>query len=63
LTPVQAEYDWDSSDYMHYVSARGVEVRLDTADLLDKADAQARGKASRERYEARRAAEKAAAAE
>ncbi len=48
---------------MHYVSARGVEVRLDTADLLDKADAQARGKASRERYEARRAAEKAAAAE
>ena len=63
LVPVQAEYDWDTSDYLHYISSRGVEVRLDTADLMDKAEAQARSKTSRERYEARRAAEKAAAAE
>lgn len=63
LTPVQSEYDYDNSDYMYYASPRGVEVRLDNLALLDMTEAQARNKAGRERYEAKRAAEKAAAGE
>jgi hypothetical protein len=63
LSPVNAEYDWDSGEHLHYISGKGVEIRVDTAELMDKGEALARSKITRERYEARRAAEKAAAAE
>jgi hypothetical protein len=63
LAPVTYEYDYDKSDYMHYISGKGVEVRVDNVELVSADEAKAHGKASRERYEAKRAAEKAAAAE
>lgn len=61
LTPVNAEYNWENGEYMHYLSAKGVEVRVDEADLITKEEAKAQSTKSREAYEARRAAEKAAA--
>ena len=61
LTPVNAEYNWETGDYMHYLSAKGVEVRVDEAALITKEEAKALSTKSREAYEARRAAEKAAA--
>ena len=59
LTPVNAEYNWETSDYMHYLSARGVEVRVDEADLMTKDEAKA--EASYQAYKAKRAAEEAKA--
>ena len=61
LTPVSYEYDYDSSEYLYYAGRKGVEVRVDTVELGDEAQVKALAKASRERYEAKRAAEKAAA--
>ncbi len=62
LTPVQQEYDYDKSDYMHYQSKQGTEVRVDDVELVGHDAAKAQHQASYERYCAKRDAEKAAAA-
>ena len=59
LTPVSQEYDYDSSDYMHYQSKQGTEVRVDDVELVGYETAKAQHQASYERYTAKRAAENA----
>ena len=62
LTPVQQEYDYDKSDYMHYQAKQGTEVRVDEVELVGYDAAKAQHQASYDRYCAKRDAEKAAAA-
>lgn len=59
LVPVGYEYNYDDSSYVHFAQGKGVEVRVDTVNLIPEAEARALSKASRDRYEAKRAAEKA----
>ena len=56
LQTVGSEYNYDTSDYMHYASA-SASVQLEELDLMTKAEATEKGNASRKAYEERRAAE------
>lgn len=62
LTPVNQEYDYDSSDYLSFLSKNGTEVRVDTVQLLDRDAALAQHRDSLARYRAKRDAEQAATA-
>jgi hypothetical protein len=60
LVPVNQEYNYDSSEYMHYPSSSGNEVRIDDAvELMTKAEAQKQHTESYERYKVKRDSEKA----
>jgi len=61
LTPVDSEYVYETGASLYYATARSAEVRLESVELITQEEAVAKSKASREAYEARRAAEKAAA--
>lgn len=61
LTPVDYEYLIDNGRSVYYATDRSAEVRLESLQLVTKAEADAQCKASREAYEAKKA-EKAAAA-
>lgn len=56
LTPVNQEYDYDGSDYLHYLSRQGTEVRVDDLQLLDREAAQTQHRDSLERYRAKQTA-------
>lgn len=60
LTPVEYEYLIDSGRSVYYTSDRSAEVRLESLQLVSKADAEAQAKASREAYDAKKAAKAAA---
>ena len=61
LTSLGSEYNYDDSEYVHY-SNGGVTVQISDTTLMAKAEARELGDQSRARYQARRDAEKAAAA-
>lgn len=61
LTPVNSEYNYDSSDYMHFPAKQGTEVRVDEVELIGYEAAKAQHQDSYNRYCAKRDAEKAAA--
>ena len=61
LTPVSQEYDYDKSDYLHFLNTQGTEVRVDDVDLMDRETARKQHTESLERYRAQRDAEKATA--
>jgi hypothetical protein len=61
LTTVGSEYNYDASEYVYYDNG-GVSIRVSECEVLTKAEAQALGDQSRARYQAKRDAEKAAAA-
>ncbi len=56
LTPVDYEYLIDSGRSVYYATDRSAEVRLENLQLVTKAEADAQCKASREAYEAKKAA-------
>ena len=58
LTPVSQEYDYDVSDYLHFLASQGTEVRVDTVQLLDRETAKQQHEDSLARYRAKRDAEK-----
>jgi GrpB-like predicted nucleotidyltransferase (UPF0157 family) len=57
LTPVQSEYDYDTSDYMSHLASQGTEVRVDTLELVDRLAAKKQHEESYARYKAKRDAE------
>jgi hypothetical protein len=60
LVPVQQEYNYDSSEYMHYPSSSGNEVRIDDGlALVTAAEAKKQHAESYERYKEKRDSEKA----
>jgi hypothetical protein len=61
LTKVESNYLWGGNGYSHYLT-EGAQVRLEEVEILSRADAQARADKSREDYEAKEAAKKAAVA-
>ena len=61
LTSLGSEYNYDDSEYVHYGNG-GVTVQISETTLLPKAEARELGDQSRARYQAKRDAEKAAAA-
>jgi hypothetical protein len=60
LVPVSQEYNYDSSEYMHFQASTGNEVRIDDVELQSRAEAQQKHAESYERYKAKRDSEKAA---
>lgn len=56
LTPVDYEYLIDSGRSVYYATDRSAEVRLENLQLVTREEADAQGKASREAYEAKKAA-------
>lgn len=56
LTPVDYEYLIDSGRSVYYATSRSAEVRLENIELVPQAEAEAQSKASREAYEAKKAA-------
>jgi hypothetical protein len=60
LTPVDYEYLIDTGRSVYFASDRSAEVRLESLQLVTKAEAEAQGKVSREAYDAKKA-EKASA--
>lgn len=61
LIPVNQEYDYDASDYLHFPSKQGTEVRVDEVQLVTYEQAKTQHQDSYNRYCAKREAEKAAA--
>ena len=61
LTTVGNEYNYDASEYVYYDNG-GVSIRVSECEVMTKAAAQELGDQSRARYQAKRDAEKAAAA-
>ena len=61
LTTVGNEYNYDASEYVYYENG-GVSIRVSECEVLTKAAAVELGDQSRARYQAKRDAEKAAAA-
>jgi hypothetical protein len=61
LTTLNNEYDYDTGEYVYHAS-EGVAVKIAEAQVMPKAAAVALGKESYTRYQAKREAEKAAAA-
>lgn len=59
LTPVDYEYIYDTGRSIYYQAERGADVRIETIELVTKAEAEAQSKASREAYEAKKAAKAA----
>jgi hypothetical protein len=55
------EYNYDASEYVYYDNG-GVSIRVSECEVMTKAAAQELGDQSRARYQAKRDAEKAAAA-
>ena len=61
LQPIAQEYDYDSSEYMHYSTGTGAEVRIDNESALtSKAEVQQKHRDSYERYKVKRDSEKTA---
>lgn len=56
LTPVDYSYLIDSGRSVYYATDRSAEVRLEHIELVSEAEANAQAKASREAYEAKKAA-------
>lgn len=56
LTPVDYEYLIDSGRSVYYATDRSAEVRLENLQLVTREEADAQCKASREAYEAKKAA-------
>jgi hypothetical protein len=56
LTPVDYEYLIDIGRSVYFASDRSAEVRLESLQLVTKADAEAQAKASREAYDAKKTA-------
>lgn len=61
LTTVGNEYNYDASEYVFYDNG-GVRVQVSDSEIMTKAAAVELGEQSRARYQAKRDAEKAAAA-
>jgi hypothetical protein len=56
LTPVDYQYLIDAGRSVYYATDRSAEVRLESLQLVTQSEAEAQGKASREAYDAKKAA-------
>ena len=59
LTTLGSEYNYDNSEYVYYDNG-GVSIKVSECEVVTKTEARDLADQSRERYQARRAAEKAA---